>query len=434
MAETRRNRDRIAARARGLFAGRRAEVARLRELVVDGDEPVVVLVHGTGGIGKTHLVHAALDTRMGLPPRWIDCRAIEPTPAGLRAAVAGRRDGRPDAVAVADEIAHQTLVLDGYEHFGLMDAWIRRELVPATIPGSTLVAVGRDRPSAAWFATPGLTGLVERLEVGPLDEDDARAMLHLRGVEGDDADRLLRFARGNALALELGALALRERPGAALPDDPPPALLGDLVAAFLAGLDGRTVDAVEAAAVVRRVTEPLLAELLGGDARDDFARLRALPFAQDAGGGLTLQEAVREVVAGDLARRDPARLRALRRTAAAAAVRTIEAAAAPSWAATADALFLATDPIVRDAFFPPGAIVRACEPAGPADRDAVDALVAAAAPPEEAQVLARWAARLRTRSRWSAGPTAPGWRPSSSWRSSTRSTRGSSPPTPSPRR
>lgn len=386
MAAPRRNQDRIAARTRGLFAGREAEVARLRALATDPGGPLVVLVHGAGGIGKTHLVHVALDGMPAPGARFLDCRAVEPTPAGLAAALGCG----PDPPAIGDRLGRGTLVLDAYEHFLLMDAWLRRDLVPAMVPGSRLVTVGRDRPSAAWFATPGWAGLAERVEVGPLAAPGARTMLALRGVTGAGAERLVRFAGGNPLALELGALTLRE---GTLPDDPPAELLAGLVQAFLAGLDGPTVDAVEAAAVPRRVTEPLLAELLGRGARGDFARLRALPFTEDADPGLALQEAVREAVAGDLARRDPERLGAMRRIAAAAAVRALEVADGPLWAATADALFLVADPIVHDAFFARGAIARACEPAGPGDMDAVRALVATADPAGERALLARWVAR-----------------------------------------
>jgi hypothetical protein len=106
--------------------------------------------------------------------------------------------------------------------------------------------------------------MAERIDVGPLGDEDGRAMLVLRGVEGPAAERLVRFARGNALAFELGALAVCERPDAGLPDAPPPGLPGDLVAAFLAGLD----------------------------ARDDFARLRGLQFVGHVEGALTLQDVV----------------------------------------------------------------------------------------------------------------------------------------------
>src|SRR4051812_39140431 len=81
----------------------RGRVGRGRELeallaAATADEPpfLVALVHGPGGIGKTHLVRRLLDAA---PQRgaYLDGRDVEPTPRGLRRAL-----GRALGVGAAD--------------------------------------------------------------------------------------------------------------------------------------------------------------------------------------------------------------------------------------------------------------------------------------------------------------------------------------------
>ena len=82
-----RNADR-ARRAPRQFVGRPAELDRLATAARE-DGPVVTVVLGIGGIGKTSLLDALgerLD-RAAVPWRRLDCESVEPTPTGLLAAI-----------------------------------------------------------------------------------------------------------------------------------------------------------------------------------------------------------------------------------------------------------------------------------------------------------------------------------------------------------
>src|SRR6476646_7151612 len=81
--------DRLSEAARGAFVGREAEVRSLSE-AMQAPEPefAVAFIHGPGGIGKSSLLRATVDT---LPREFLhlrlDCRDIEPTAHGVLTAI-----------------------------------------------------------------------------------------------------------------------------------------------------------------------------------------------------------------------------------------------------------------------------------------------------------------------------------------------------------
>lgn len=70
------------------FTGRERELARLATLFEPGG-PIVVLLHGVGGIGKTSLLRAfeRESAARGRQVRLLDCRGIEPVPLGFLGAI-----------------------------------------------------------------------------------------------------------------------------------------------------------------------------------------------------------------------------------------------------------------------------------------------------------------------------------------------------------
>jgi DNA-binding CsgD family transcriptional regulator len=396
---SRRLADRIAEGADRSFVGRREELAALRAAMAPSERaPAVVFVHGPAGVGTSSLVRAALaPPPPGVRAVTLDCRAVEPTPERFLAALAGALGAREgtgaDVLAqmLCEGAARAVLALDGYESFALLDAWLRCEFLPLAPAGLLTVVALRGTPSPAWATSPGWQDLVMRLELRPLGHADAELMLARRGVAGDDAARIARFARGHPLALELGAAVARARPGIDLDGGPPPEVIRNLVGEVLRGLDPEAIEAVRAAATVRRVTEPMLGALLESDPRVPFERLSGLPFVDHRPDGLALAEPVREAVARDLARRDPDLWRGYRQRAAALlAERARSPGARRLWETTADLLHLIDNPMVRDAFFPPGDIEIPVEPAGEADREGAARIVERWGGPAEAARFARW--------------------------------------------
>ncbi|MGG5260392.1 LuxR C-terminal-related transcriptional regulator [Phycicoccus avicenniae] len=383
--------DRVRESAAREFVGRRRELDVLVGAVRATDPPfLVAVVHGPGGIGKSSLVRRAL-AAMPADVRCVhlDGRDVEPTPEGFCRAVGGAlgiADPAPTPATLARALdgRRTVLVVDTYEVLGLLDAWLRTRFLPA-MPASTLtVLAGRDRPAAAWYSAPGWGGLVTELPLGALEPDDADALLRSRGLDAEQASRAADFARGHPLALELAAASVRADPAG---DRDGPSAPAGLLEAFLGDLSGPVVEAVEAASTVRRVTQPLLAAVLGG-ADDRFDLLRDLPFVEAAGDGLLLHDVVRDTVGQDLAVRDPERRRTYRRRALEHL--TARGAGSDSWQHTADLMFLVENPVLRDACFPSARPEHWVEAAGPQDRTAVLDITARHEPEAARRLLEQW--------------------------------------------
>jgi DNA-binding CsgD family transcriptional regulator len=418
-AMTRTIGHRIAEDAARTFVGRADELAALRAAVAGlpdetGRIPLVAVVHGAGGIGKTRLLHAALadlpdDTAITL----LEGRDLEPTPRGV--CVALRRalglpgqdaaEGTTTAEALAQSAAlpalarafavapRHVLAVDTYEVLGLIDAWLRTTLLPA-LPDSVLtVLVGRDRPADAWHTAPGWAGSVVVLPLGPLRPEAAHALVRARGLDDAAARRADDFARGHPLALELAAAAARLDGTAPSPVTAGGPVPDGLLATFVETLPPDAAVALEAASTTRRVTEPLLAAVLDAGARAAYTSLRGMPFVETAPDGLVLHDVVRDTVGHELAVRDPDLRRRYRRRAARFLADRPQAPGEDLWRRTADLMFLIENPVVRDACFPSTRPTHVVEPAGPADAAAIREIAERHEPAPVAATLARWWAR-----------------------------------------
>jgi len=372
------------------FVGREMELLALSELV-QGEETRVACLHGIAGVGKSGLVRTFLDRarRDASSVILLDCRTIEPTERGfLRAA--GGFDALDAFVRHLQALPAPTvLALDHYEVFRLMDTWLRQVLVPALPPGVGLLLAGRERPVAAWF---GLERF-RTLPLGPLEDAEALSLLERRGIGARDARRLNRIARGHPLALVLASAGVSEHPELVFEDAAMARVVEELTRLYLEDVeDPITRRALEAASVVRRVTEPLLTAMTqedgGGEA---LRRLLELPFVDGGRDGLIVHEAVRDAMAGFLRGTDPTRYRRYRR----AAWRELRAEirdAGPTelWRYTADMLYLIDNPVVREAFFPTGTQPIAVEPAGERDAPAMREIAHRHEGPEAAALLDHW--------------------------------------------
>ena len=391
--------DVLSERALAHFAGREREVDTLLGLFEKGG-PLVVHVHGVAGIGKSSLLEAfARRTRaQGIRVVRIDCRTVEPTARGLLTELS---DALGESLASVEDVALRlssfgetvAIVLDTYEVFVLLDAWIRQVFVPS-LPVNARLAIGsRNPPSPAWRTTPGWQGLFRSLPLDPLPETDALRYLAVSGVPVDVARRINGIAHGHPLALSMSASVALSDPGRRIEDTSLHQVIDQLSRSYIEAVpDAITKQALEASAVVRCVTEPLLHALIPDIApRDAMERLGALPFVDPGREGLFIHEAVRGAIASSLAARDPDTHREYRRAAwAYLQNRLRHGHGAEPWRYTADLLFLLENPVLREGFFPSGAQPLAVEPATAADEEAVLRLVAAKAAPERDALAAWW--------------------------------------------
>src|SRR4051812_10150622 len=109
------------------FSGRERELARLATLF-DPTGPLIALLHGVGGIGKTSLVRVFQreSAARGRQVHLLDCRGVEPVPLGLLGAIGtllGVELTNVSEVAAAASAFSEPIVfaLDNYEALRLLD-------------------------------------------------------------------------------------------------------------------------------------------------------------------------------------------------------------------------------------------------------------------------------------------------------------------------
>lgn len=381
------------------LVGRETELDRLSTLL-DESGPLVALVHGIGGIGKSALLRAFADRARaaGATVVAIDGGEVEPTAAGLTGAICRAAGAAGASLAGLGERLGQlgapvVLLVDTYERLRVLDAWVRTGLAPALPAHCRLVLAGREIGLDTWGArSPGGSPAVVAVRLGPLDPADARVLLSRAGVPEHERRRVADFCRGHPLALRVATSALADLTRLPAEEAAVGEVIGVLTRTYLDDLEPTTRRVVEAASVVRRVTEPLLARLLPDLAPyDAVERLRGLSFVELRSDGLQLHESIQQAIAGGLGRTDPETHRALRREAWRHGQDEL-ARADPSqlWRHTADLLWLIDNPVVREAFFPSADSGLVVETALAKDGEAILEIAAAHEPPEATEVLATW--------------------------------------------
>lgn len=392
--------DRLSEATRISFVGRENELGLLSSAIGSANLPfVVAFIHGPGGIGKSCLIQTLLSSIAPEVRCYVmDCRNIEPTPQGFLLSLG-------TALGVQEEADHQSIVdflgesgqrtvlaLDTYETFGLMDTWLRQVFAPSLTENVFTIIAGRLPPSTGWFTTPGWQDLFRDIELKELTEDNSRKMMESRGLNPKHFETVQRFARGYPLVLEMAATALHAQPDLEIKDGPPPKILQQLTQAFLSGLVPETVEAVEAASTVRCVTEPLLRGLLHvSSVSEVFKNLQSLPFIDVTTEGLTFHDVVHDTISKELSWRDPERYRTYRKRAWSFFSKESQHAIAHGlWRCTANMLYLAEHPVVREAFFPAGATDYMVEPATASDGNDIYDIASSTEGGEAASLIKKW--------------------------------------------
>ncbi|GAA4044999.1 AfsR/SARP family transcriptional regulator [Nonomuraea soli] len=210
------------------FTGRREAVARLDELAAEpGDSPVVCLVSGTAGVGKTalavHWAHRAAgrfpDGQLHLNLRGYD--PLDPLSPGAALDLLLRGLGVETVPHSPDQrAALYRSVLAGKRMLILLDNARTAEQVRPLLPGTAghlVLVTGRD-------SLPGLVARdgARRLRLSPLSHDEADDLLgrllgHERAGSDPQARRaVVAYCAALPLALRIAAEHLLDHPGMAL--------------------------------------------------------------------------------------------------------------------------------------------------------------------------------------------------------------------------
>ena len=292
-----------------LFVGRSAEIARFDDLLSDDSSSRLLFVHGPAGIGKTTLLNAmaARASELGWAVARFDARLAPADPA-----IAATALDQAIAVALSDGGRRACLVIDTFESWAAIEAWLRDQYLPGISTGTRVVIAGRRPPGMRWRADPGWQSVLSHFPLPPLSADECREYLRRRAVPEGDQPEALRVARGLPLLLALVADALEASTAGTdegLDPNDVEALRIDLVD-HVVPLDTRAAerDALFACALLRHTNEPLLAATLGIDtnaAAPLYAWLRGLSFIESNPLGLFPHDAMRDALRTALENRLP---------------------------------------------------------------------------------------------------------------------------------
>ena len=393
-----RVRELLDRRIAGNFVGRTEELGSLLEILTEGG-PVVVHLHGIAGVGKSRLLGAFAESARaeGASVIQLDCRGVEPTEAGLLhelSMASGGETGTAEDIATRlGHVGDRVIVtLDTYEVFRLMDTWLRRVFLPLLPDNVRFVLCGREAPVTAWLSDPGWQSLFKSVRLESLNRRDAAEVLSRAGVAAEDAQFLSGICHGHPLALTLAASMQRTKP-MTLKSGVGQRVVEELSSLFLNDItDARTRQTLEAAAVVRRVTLPILRALLpDASPQDAQERLRTLPFVQPDRDGLHIHDAVREAIAATLRANHPQQYHAYRKSAYRYFMSELRSIPASDlWRYTADLLYLLENPVVREGFFPTSAQEYVVEPAQRGDAAAILDCIERHESVNTASYLKRW--------------------------------------------
>jgi len=291
------------------FVGREAELTLFLTAITASPPPFNLLfIYGPSGVGKTALLQRfiALCCQRQTPAFYISGHLVEPTPEAFKAAL--RASGLSPGESLPNRFG---LFIDNYEHLSPLDSWLRDRLLPTFPRQSVTVIAGTRRPPSAWLTDPGWQAVTRVLPLRNLSRSEARRYLERLGVPSEQHEAVLDFTHGHPLALTLVAELFKYNPALKFRAEAAPDIIWALLERFVAEVPSALHrEVLAAAALVRVLTEPLLATMLdlsGEQARALFEWLRSCSFIEAGPYGLYPHDLVREVVATDLKWRNPDR-------------------------------------------------------------------------------------------------------------------------------
>ncbi|GIM91171.1 AAA family ATPase [Paractinoplanes toevensis] len=365
------------------FAGRDAELRAFGDALNGRSGRRVLFLYGPGGIGKSStLQQFRLRARAGgRTVKSIDGSEIDAAPDAFLAALGPAQAGL-------------VLLVDGYEHLGPLDGWLRHTFLPGLGATDLVVLAGREPPQPPWRTDPGWRRLAGILHLDALDPDDSADLLARAGVPPGLREGLVELGRGHPLAMALLADAATAGTVPRTLADVP-----DLITALLECLVREPPTEAHALGLATcakawLTTEDLLRDTVGPAAPEVWTWLCRRPFVMAGDRGLRPHELARDVLDASFERRTPESYRDLHRVVHDHVVAGIRAAAGPDRPMHAQhLLYLHRRSPLSAMFFSlrargPVALV----PGTPADHPAVLAAVERCQGPAQAGLARDWLA------------------------------------------
>src|SRR5215212_1925060 len=281
--------ERLRAARRRWFVGREAERQLFRDALAAENLPFCVLyVYGPGGVGKTTLLaeFARIAEGAGASAATIDARNVEAMPdsflAALRLAI-GVDPAADPLDALAERLGRHVILVDTYETLAPLDGWLRDVFMPQAPENLLVVLAGRHPLGAGWRADPGWQTLLRQVPLRNLSPAESRQYLAQQDIPQGQHGTVLEFTHGHPLALSLVTEVVAQRGDARFQPEAAPDVVKALLDRFVEQVPEPSYRlALEACAVVRVISEPLLAVALGVPT-GPAAEIQGISLGTDAG-------------------------------------------------------------------------------------------------------------------------------------------------------
>lgn len=304
-----------AGRAR-LFVGRQTELERFADFI-DTQSPLALwFIHAAGGVGKSALLQRLYDgaQQQGAHCLFLDARSIDANPPAVEAALAQAAGARSLASFCA-AYARPVLLIDSFEYWQVLEDWLRRDLLPALPRNLSLIFAGRSGPSPEWFTDEHWAERIQVTQLSALTQADCEQYLARRDTRAANAEFVIAFSRGNALALAMAADAIADGSEPELSLHADSSVYETLLRSFTReARDPAQRFSLDACAVAYQLDAELLARLVEQDDVSDIHRwLAGLSFIDQGPEGLYPHDLVRDALIHTMPQRAPGRYEAIAR-------------------------------------------------------------------------------------------------------------------------
>ncbi|MFG6114723.1 LuxR C-terminal-related transcriptional regulator [Halobacillus sp. MO56] len=320
-----------------IFIGRKQELEEFQNFISGSDSNKQILhLYGTGGVGKTFLLHAfhrialQMEATIYLHLDSEDFLHSPSTLAGhiitmLEAATQSAADQvHPSSPAMNDcfqrlqqaaKTHHLILAIDTYEKMNHLDRWFRDFVLRQLPENVSIVLAGRQPLTGSWIESPSWRRLIKQLEISSFDKEQTQQYLYNAGISSKDAiSEYWYFTRGHPLTLSLSVINRDEDLGAMLQQEEGNELFSYLVQRWLSEVaDPELQELLEAAAILRHFDQEVLAYVTKEKIEFSmFGKLNQLSFVKRNKRGWALHDLVRSAICFDLKHRKPDRYKTLK--------------------------------------------------------------------------------------------------------------------------